>query len=254
MHAQSDQLVKKKICPSVSISISISPPALHYHPKHVIPRREKKEKRTPSSHTAPTLPQSSPDQDHHLSHGPPRPPPQRRSPAARILLRIALLRAARELARVGGVGARVLLHRARALERGAGVEERRAVDLERAGRAGGALDGRGRGAEGAGEGLDVDGARGGGGGAGVARGGTGGGAGSGSTGSGTLGGAGGGVSGTGGGTSTSGSAAGDGDVSDGGLDLGLRDDGGEEVLGDDAADGVGLVVAGVAGGGGVADL
>ena len=78
--------------------------------------------------------------------------------AALVLLGLALLGAALELAGVGGVGARVLLHGARALDGSAGGGEGSAVDREGASRAGGALD-RGRGtAEGAREGLDIDGA------------------------------------------------------------------------------------------------
>lgn len=81
--------------------------------------------------------------------------------AALVLLRVALGGAALDLTRVGGVGARVLLHGARALDGGALVLEGVALDREGAGRAGGALN-RGRGAaEGAGEGLDVDGTAGG---------------------------------------------------------------------------------------------
>lgn len=69
---------------------------------------------------------------------------------------VALLGTALDLARVGSVGASILLDGARALDGGTGVEEGAAVDLK------GTLRGRGddrrsRAAEGAGEALDVDG-------------------------------------------------------------------------------------------------
>lgn len=80
--------------------------------------------------------------------------------AALVLLGIALLGAALDLARVGSVGARVLLDGARALDGSTGVQEGRAVDTERTVGTSGALN-RGRGAaEGATEGLNVDGSSG----------------------------------------------------------------------------------------------
>lgn len=97
------------------------------------------------------------------------------------LLGFALGRAALDGARVGGVGARVVLHGARPLEGGSLVEEGRAVDGEWAVGPLGELDGRGGAAEGAREGLHVYGSGGGGGGTSVSggSGGTSGGAGGG---------------------------------------------------------------------------